>query len=272
MAKELHKNGAQVLATCRASAGELESLEGIQILKGVEVQDIASVTKMCEEITEPIDIVINNAGYFPDVHETMTDPENPMNFAEGMKQIDICAMGPLRVTYELNKKKLLKTGGAGRVIIISSQAGSAEWRKTQNQDEGGDYGHHMCRAATNISGVLMSEELKKHGISVVMLHPGFNRTGSRGTRCELITSSKLLMSYSPHISHHCCHHLPTLLHSCLLIFRHDQEIRAHLGRRRSRAHRGGCHARPARGGAGDPREDGAVHQLRGRTSNSVLGW
>ena len=62
-------------------------------------------------------------------------------------------------------------------MIISSQAGSAEWRKTQNADEGGDYGHHMSRAACNIGGVLLSEELKKAGIPVLMLHPGFNKTG-----------------------------------------------------------------------------------------------
>ena len=43
--------------------------------------------------------------------------------------------------------------------------------------KGGDYGHHMCRAACNIGGVLLSEELKKQGIAVLMLHPGFNRTG-----------------------------------------------------------------------------------------------
>merc|ERR1712187_393668 len=41
---------------------------------------------------------------------------------------------------------------------------------------GGDYGHHMSRAACNIGGVLMSEELKAMGIPIVMLHPGFNRT------------------------------------------------------------------------------------------------
>ena len=60
---------------------------------------------------------------------------------------------------------------------LSSQAGSAEWRTTQNANEGGDYGHHMSRAACNIGGVLLAEELKKMGIAVLMLHPGFNRTG-----------------------------------------------------------------------------------------------
>lgn len=54
----------------------------------------------------------------------------------------------------------------GKIVIISSQAGSAAWRLTQNKDEGGNYGHHMSRAACNIMGVLLSEELKKEGIPI----------------------------------------------------------------------------------------------------------
>ena len=64
----------------------------------------------------------------------------------------------------------------GGIVIITSQAGSVEWRFTQNP-EGHDYGHHMSRAACNIGGVLLAEELKSKGIPVLMLHPGFNKTG-----------------------------------------------------------------------------------------------
>merc|ERR1711948_195088 len=99
---------------------------------------------------------------------------NTMNFDEQLKQIDICGVGPLRISSELYKAGLLPKDS--KIIIITSQAGSCEWRFTQNKDEGGDYGHHMSRAACNIAGVLMSEELKASGVPVVMLHPGFNRT------------------------------------------------------------------------------------------------
>ena len=64
----------------------------------------------------------------------------------------------------------------GSIVVITSQAGSAEWRFTQNP-EGGDYGHHMSRAACNIGAVLLSQELKAAGVPVLMLHPGFNKTG-----------------------------------------------------------------------------------------------
>jgi len=35
----------------------------------------------------------------------------------------------------------------------------------------------MSRAACNIAAALLAEEIKKDGHPVVMLHPGFNRTG-----------------------------------------------------------------------------------------------
>jgi len=68
-------------------------------------------------------------------------------------------------------------GEGGGIVIITSQAGSVSWRFTQNKDVGHDYGHHMSRAACNIAAVLLAEELKAAGIPVLLLHPGFNKTG-----------------------------------------------------------------------------------------------
>jgi NAD(P)-dependent dehydrogenase (short-subunit alcohol dehydrogenase family) len=139
------------------------------VITGVDVTDSANIAgKMIDEVGAPVDYVINNAGYFWEPHETL---EN-MNFDEQLKQIDICAVGPLRVSRALLAKGLVK----GPIIFITSQAGSAEWRFTQNP-EGGDYGHHMSRAACNIGGVLLAQELKAQKIPVLLVHPGFNRTG-----------------------------------------------------------------------------------------------
>ena len=91
-----------------------------------------------------------------------------------MKQIDICALGQLRVNNALIQSKALADGA--KLVIITSQAGSVEWRSTQNKDTGGDYGHHMSRSACNMAGKLLSEEVKSMGYSVIMLHPGFNKT------------------------------------------------------------------------------------------------
>ena len=73
----------------------------------------------------------------------------------------------------INAKALAE---GAKLVSITSQAGSAEWRSTQNKDTGGDYGHHMSRAACNMAQKLLSEEVKDMGYSVLLLHPGFNKT------------------------------------------------------------------------------------------------
>jgi len=168
--KELAAQGADVVVVGRRSCDALDSLASVQVITGVDVTDEAAITsKMIPAIGgKPFDYVINNAGYFWEPHETL---EN-MNFEEQMKQINICGIGPLRISRALLHAKLVK----GSIIIITSQAGSTEWRFTQCPD-GGDYGHHMSRAACNMGGVLLAQELKKDGIPVLLVHPGFNRTG-----------------------------------------------------------------------------------------------
>ena len=175
LTKEMVSQGADVVVVGRRSSEELDALPGVQVITGVDVTNVEAMEKvMVPAITAPLDMVINSAGYFWEEEETLDN----LNFDEDLKQISICALGPLHVSRTLYKAGLIKTpdGTGGGIVIISSQAGSCEWRFTQNP-EGGDYGHHMSRAACNIGGVLLSQELKKAGIPVLLLHPGFNKTG-----------------------------------------------------------------------------------------------
>lgn len=174
--RELVAAGATALVLCRSSSPELEKLVGKwNVYSGVDVTDTEAVKAFAKKIKSDggdIDIVINNAGYFYGPQELIL--EDNLNFDEQLKQIDVCALGPLRVNSALvNAGALAKEA---KLVIITSQAGSIEWRSTQNKDVGGDYGHHMSRAACNIAGVLQAEELRKKGYTVILLHPGFNRT------------------------------------------------------------------------------------------------
>jgi len=169
LVKEMVSQGAHVIAVVRKTTPDLDAAGVVQIIDKVDVQDTAAVEQMTKALDSPVDYVINNAGYFMEAAETLASLDDK----EELKQIDICALGPLRVTAALRNAGLLKNG---KVAVISSQAGSVEWRFTQNAGKGGDYGHHMSRAACNIGAALMSEELKKDGIPVVLFHPGFNRT------------------------------------------------------------------------------------------------
>mmetsp|Transcript_12132 Transcript_12132/g.15995 ORF Transcript_12132/g.15995 Transcript_12132/m.15995 type:complete len:305 (-) Transcript_12132:82-996(-) len=183
--KALVAAGATGISAGRTSSADLDAVkeatpEQVQIITGVDVTKPEGMAKMVGEITEPIDMVINNAGYFYGPEETVGvgGEEGHLNFPHQLLQIDVCAVGPLRISSALYKAGLLvRDGQPGKIIIITSQAGSCEWRLTQNPPGGAmNYGHHMSRAACNMMGVLLAQEMKPEGIPVQLLHPGFNRT------------------------------------------------------------------------------------------------
>jgi len=170
LVKELVECGASVIVTCRSSNAELDAMN-VQVITDCDVTDLDSVKKMTEEVTDPIDVLINNAGYFYEPLETI----ETMNFEEELKMIDICAVGPLRVSSALWNAGKIKPKG-GKIAMITSQGGSVAWRVVQNPT-GHDYGHHMSKSAANMGGVLLAQELAPKGVLVQMLHPGFNKTG-----------------------------------------------------------------------------------------------
>uniref|UniRef100_A0A061R5F7 Short-chain dehydrogenase n=1 Tax=Tetraselmis sp. GSL018 TaxID=582737 RepID=A0A061R5F7_9CHLO len=170
LAKECAAHGAKVIATTRAKSEALAQVPGVTEVTGIDVTSDESCKRLPTLVgDQPIDILINNAGYFYRPLETI---EN-LNFDEELKMIDICAVGPLRVTAALFNAGLLKAGA--RVAMITSQGGSIAWRTVQNPS-GHDFGHHMSKAAANMMGVLLNQELRGRGVMVTNLHPGFNRT------------------------------------------------------------------------------------------------
>lgn len=170
LAKELTAAGGKLVAICRSSSAELDALEPDEVVTGIDVTS----DEACEGIVGKvkggkIDILINNAGYFYEPEEKL----DSINYKEDWKMIDICALGPLRISSAIVNGGLMDAGSS--VVMITSQGGSVEWRTVQNPT-GGDYGHHMSKAAANMMSVLLSQELRSKNIAVGILHPGFNKT------------------------------------------------------------------------------------------------
>ena len=69
---------------------------GVDVAVDDSVKD--GVAKLAPE--PPVDIVINNAGYFYS-GPSESVKAGTMNFSEQLKQMNICASGPLRVTASL---------------------------------------------------------------------------------------------------------------------------------------------------------------------------
>jgi len=166
IAKEFAAQGARVIITTRKP----ETIANLEVVSGIDVSDDDVAKKLVSALKgTKIDILVNNAGYFYGPSESFSS----LNFQEEKAMIDICAIGPLRITAALFNAGLLRQGS--KVAMITSQGGSIEWRRIQNP-KGGDYGHHMSKAAANMMGILVSQELKEFNIPVSVLHPGFNMT------------------------------------------------------------------------------------------------
>lgn len=179
LAKELVSQGGKLVAICRTSSDELEALNPDEIITGIDVTSDEACDGIASKISGgPIDILVNNAGYFYEPEETI----DSLNFKEELKMIDICALGPLRVSANLYNNGFLKEGSS--IAMITSQGGSIDWRTVQNPT-GGDYGHHMSKAAANMMSVLMSQEFKDKNVAVGILHPGFNKTGMTAKYSEI---------------------------------------------------------------------------------------
>jgi len=170
LSKELTAQGGKLVAICRSTSPELDALNPDEVVTGIDVTSDEGCAALGGRITGgPIDILINNAGYFYEPEEKI----DSVNYKEDWKMIDICALGPLRITSSIVNEGLMKEGST--VAMITSQGGSVTWRTVQNPT-GGDYGHHMSKAAANMMSVLLSQELKGKKIAVGILHPGFNKT------------------------------------------------------------------------------------------------
>ncbi|HHK73698.1 MAG TPA: SDR family oxidoreductase [Rhizobiales bacterium] len=165
LAKLYKSRGDQVAVACRQSSPELDEL-GLEVHAGVELTNDASVAAFAALVgRERVDVLINNAGLL--TRETLDD----LDFGRMLKQYEVNALAPLRMT----KAMLPLMGQGGKVAILSSRVGSMA-----DNGSGGNYGYRMSKAAVNMAGVNLAHDLKPLGIAVVLLHPGYVRTGMTG--------------------------------------------------------------------------------------------
>lgn len=170
LTKALAARGGEVLAVCRQSSTELDTL-GVQVLTGVDVSH-----PECGEIvartvgSRKVDLLINNAGIL-----LWGDAIQTPNFAGMLQQFEVNAVGPLRITFALQSQL-----AGGKIAFITSRMGSIA-----DNGSGGAYGYRMSKAALNIAAVSVARDLKNQGTAVIILHPGMVKTEMIGGRGEI---------------------------------------------------------------------------------------
>ncbi|MBB4184640.1 NAD(P)-dependent dehydrogenase (short-subunit alcohol dehydrogenase family) [Sinorhizobium terangae] len=180
LARQYAAAGWPVIACARAAtAPDGEGIEHRQL----DVADMGSIAALAAGLGgRPIDLLINNAGIRGDTGGLATiDPDD---FLEIMR---INALAPLLIVQALLPNLL--AGERPIVANISSRAGSLA--EGTLDDDDGDYAYRCSKAALNMATVKLAQDLRKHGIAVLSLHPGWVKTdmGGEGARIRVAESA-----------------------------------------------------------------------------------
>jgi NAD(P)-dependent dehydrogenase (short-subunit alcohol dehydrogenase family) len=158
--RQLQQQGDQVIAVCRDRSPELKALE-IRVIDGVDITSDYSVEQLRQQLSAPIDVLINNAA----IAERVTLDE--LDFDSIRRQFEVNTLGTLRLTHAL--LPLLPSGA--KIAIMTSRMGSIA-----DNTSGGSYGYRLSKVAVSMAGKSLAYDLKPQGIAVAILHPGLVQT------------------------------------------------------------------------------------------------
>jgi NAD(P)-dependent dehydrogenase (short-subunit alcohol dehydrogenase family) len=178
------QRGDTVLACCRApeQARELQSLtktHAVQVLP-LAVDNEASVAALAKALSSTaIDTLINNAGIIGQPGERQT--ATTMDFSMWAEILNINTLGPVRVMQALlpQLKRSKHAHGLAKVMNVTSDLGAL------SHDDPIYYGYSASKAALNKFMRLAALELKRDGIAIGLIHPGWVQTDMGGSSAAI---------------------------------------------------------------------------------------
>lgn len=126
---------------------------------------------------EPLDVLICNAGVYPDKGQRLEGGYPAEMWAAAMA---VNVTGVFLTIQNLLPSLRLAEGGA-KIAIISSQMAS------QSRAPGGSYIYRASKAAVLNLGRNLAQDLKPEGIAVGIYHPGWVRTDMGGGQADIDT-------------------------------------------------------------------------------------
>ena len=182
--KQYAQDGWKVLACCRNPdfASNLQALAktntNIRILN-LDVADFEQIDALSIALKdEKIDVLINNAGVYPQSNLGDSDTE------AWLEAFKINSIAPLRMatafTPHIAKSELKK------LVTLSSKMGSMS-----DNTSGGSYIYRSSKAAVNMVMKSLSIDLQSSGIAVLTLHPGWVLTDMGGSNALIDTKTSV---------------------------------------------------------------------------------
>ena len=170
--KQFAIEGYQVIACARKinKKDELHQLQKkfktISICK-LDIANFSSIDQFAKLFKKPIDILINNAGVYPD---SSVDHVDYKSWLDAFKINTLAA-------FKMTKAFLphLKKGQLKKIASLTSKMGSID-----DNSGGGEYIYRSSKTALNMVMKSLSIDLKPYDLSVITLHPGWVRTDMGG--------------------------------------------------------------------------------------------
>ena len=163
--KQLQNKGINVIATCRKSSEELNSLE-VEIIEDIDISSKQCIINLKNRLKgRNINCLINNAG-IADYNSL-----NNLDLNSIRRQFEVNALSPLFLTSEL----LNFLGKGSKIAFITSRMASIE-----DNTSGASYGYRMSKVALSMAAKSLSIDLLKKEIYVAILHPGLVSTRMTG--------------------------------------------------------------------------------------------
>lgn len=170
--KQYAADGYQVIA-CTRKINKKDDLHKLQhTFKNISIHmlDVANfrlIDQLSKILKKPIDILINNAGIYPDSALDNIDD------ALWLNTFKINALAAFKMTKaflpHLKKSKLKK------IASLTSKMGSID-----DNSGGGEYLYRSSKTALNMIMKSLSIDLEEYGIALITLHPGWVRTDMGG--------------------------------------------------------------------------------------------
>ena len=175
-ARQYAAAGWRVLACCRTpeNADKLQALadatQGRVTLHALDVADLSAIDDLAQQLRgTPIDLIINNAGIYPDRNSGFGN----IDYDAWMMALLVNTMAPMKIIEAFIPN--LEAGQGKTVATVSSKMGSLD-----DNTSGGCYLYRSSKAAANMVMKSLSLDLAPKGIRAVILHPGWVQTDMGG--------------------------------------------------------------------------------------------
>lgn len=138
-----------------------------------DVTDHAALRAAAASVSEPIDILINNAGIIGPERQSTLD----MDFDGFAQTFAINTLAPLAVSQAFLPH--LKRSSNPRILTVSSWMGSLSHAKSDR------IAYRASKAAVNKVMQGLATDLAPMGVAVALLHPGWVRTDMGGAGADI---------------------------------------------------------------------------------------